>query len=245
MRTSISPLLLYIANRVAQIPFMKSLLKPLYYPYKKKIWSNRNRLFQENALKVLADFDYAMRTNNIPYSIFAGTLLGAVREKGFIKHDLDVDTLMFYEDYSPHNRSILENAGFRLQRSFTINEGQLGMEETYEKFGVTIDIYYIYHDDKYPTYQCDFHPEKGCSSCEESMRKYGYVKARRIEFPIEKSFIDILFEDKFVKAIINHNEWLEARYGHDYMIPNPHFSDKGDNPNMFEWEEVKAIYHKY
>lgn len=245
MRTTLSPKLILIANKVAKIPYMKAILKPFYYPYKKKIRNNRNRIYRENALQVLKDFDQAMRENSIPYSVFAGTLLGAVREKGFIKHDLDIDTLMFYEDYSPRNKALLEKVGFRLKHSFTIEGGNIGMEETYEKLGVTLDIYYIYSDKEFPTYQCDFHPEEGCTSWEESMKKFGYVRARRIEFPIVKSFIDTQFESIQVKIIANYKEWLAARYGDDYLIPNPQFKDKGDNPHIFEWKGITALYLKY
>ena len=45
MRTVLSPKLIRIANNVAKIPFMKSLLKPFYYPYKQRITDNRNKVF--------------------------------------------------------------------------------------------------------------------------------------------------------------------------------------------------------
>ena len=237
--------LLVLANKVAKIPGLKALLKPIYYPYKKRINDNRNRLFRENAVNVLKAFDEIMMQHNFHYSVFAGTLLGSVIEKGFIKHDLDIDTMMFYKDYSPAIRTALEKGGFKLQHTFEIEEGKLAREDTYIKDGITIDIYYIYSDDKFPTYQCDFHPYPGAVTWKHSMEKFGCLEARRNEFPVGYEVVRIPFEDIEVSAIVNYDEWLQARYGSDYMTPNPEFRDKGDNPNMYIWEGKKVIYYSY
>lgn len=51
-------------------------------------------------LDLLSQFDKICRENDLEYSIFAGTLLGAIRHKGFIPWDDDIDIAMSRKDYN-------------------------------------------------------------------------------------------------------------------------------------------------
>ena len=72
--------------------------------------------------ELLQEFDRVCRRLNIPYVIFAGTLLGAVRHQGFIPWDDDLDVMMLREDYDRFLReadSVLDQEKFFLQKEFS------------------------------------------------------------------------------------------------------------------------------
>ena len=61
--------------------------------------TGQSRQFQLAGLAMLIDFDKICKQNNITYWLDFGTLLGAIRHKGFIPWDDDIDLGMFRNDY--------------------------------------------------------------------------------------------------------------------------------------------------
>lgn len=58
------------------------------------------RQLQLTQLEILKTFDSFCRENNLKYSLYAGSLLGAIRHKGFIPWDDDLDVCMSRSDYN-------------------------------------------------------------------------------------------------------------------------------------------------
>ncbi|MEG2800856.1 MAG: LicD family protein [Longicatena sp.] len=54
---------------------------------------------QQLEFEMLIDFDHVCRAHKLRYSLFYGTLLGAVRHQGYIPWDDDIDVVMPRDDY--------------------------------------------------------------------------------------------------------------------------------------------------
>lgn len=61
---------------------------------------------QKDLLKLLKEFDHFCIANNIKYSVIGGTLLGAIRHKGFIPWDDDLDVFVDRENYRKLKNSL-------------------------------------------------------------------------------------------------------------------------------------------
>lgn len=241
MKTRIDDKYMILMHRVGKIKLLKKLLRIPRDWMLRKVANNRISYFKKNGLKVFKTFIETLDENKIPYSVFYGTLLGAVRDKGPISHDYDFDICIWAEDYSPKLKRCLELNGFKRTRQMLVDDGKSGREETYQRDGVDIDIFYIFKDQEYPSYTCEFFVKEGSCSFTDSMRNGGLV-VRRYQIPISRSLISLNFDDFKVKAISNYHEFLKICYGDDYMIPNPNFEPYDIENIRFIWENKRGEY---
>lgn len=245
MKQDIDLFVTEIAHRVANNHCIKRCIQPFYSLYKQLIRNKRNKVFRENGLEALIQFDKCMQKNGLFYTLAFGTMLGAIREHGFIKHDLDIDVSMFIEDYSEKLESFLLEFGFILQHSFLVEGGTLGREETYLYKGVSIDIFFFYPPINQLPYCCDFQMYNDSSTFRESMKKYGRVLPRRIELPMTKERKIISFEGVPLFVPQNAEEILSFRYGEDYMVPNPQWEVNSHDLHIVEWKDKLGLFVDY
>ena len=188
----------------------------------------RSRAYKKYGREALQLFVKCMDENKFTYTLAFGSLLGDIREHGFIKHDLDIDTFIWYEDFSPSILEKLQEYGFELDRSISIESDKYGREDTLIYKGVNIDIFYLYKPiDKYP-YCCDFVP----------LFDIHKRMPRRVEIPIDKSRKQVLFEGIPVFVPSNAEQICEFRYGPNYMTPDPNWHWVSSYNAIREWPEM-------
>lgn len=121
-------------------------------------------------LNLLITFDRICRENDIKYSLCGGTLLGAIRHKGFIPWDDDVDVFVTRENYEKfcnvfhkykkaHNIELLNyfKNGYYATFAKMIDTRTFSSENSRnEKLGVWMDIHII---EKMPTKNIEFYRE--------------------------------------------------------------------------------------
>ena len=84
--------------------------------------TSSHRQHQQALTSLLVEFDRVCKVLDIPYILFAGTLLGAVRHQGFIPWDDDLDIMMLRADYDrflAEAPAVLDTDRFYLQGAFT------------------------------------------------------------------------------------------------------------------------------
>lgn len=77
---------------------------------------------QRAMLRLLAEFDRVCHRLGIPYVLYSGTLLGAVRHRGFIPWDDDLDVMLLRADYArflAEAPALLDPEIFYLQAEFS------------------------------------------------------------------------------------------------------------------------------
>lgn len=146
-----------------------------------------------------------------------GTLLGFVREGGFIGHDDDIDMMVINNEKFSWKKieTIMKENGFNLFRYFTY-KGKV-MEQTYEWNGITIDLFMFtpiedgmiaYFFDR--KFDVEYDDEKQYST-------------KKVTFPAFKGIEKKEYNGQLLYVPIEPDEWLEYWYGNNWRTPDPSF----------------------
>lgn len=128
---------------------------------KVELSQNELRKLQLNLLEMMIEIDRICRKYHIEYSLDGGTLLGAVRHKGFIPWDDDIDVIMTRKEYQKFYRVChqeLDRKRFFLQEYRTDENYRwgygklrrkntefvrLGQEHLKNRTGIFVDIFVV------------------------------------------------------------------------------------------------------
>lgn len=103
-----------------------------------------NMEIKANGILMLTEFDRIMNNIGVKYSLFGGTLLGAIRHNGYIPWDDDIDVCMLRNDYEKViNYAKDQDKNQRYLFKFIENEN-----DYFVPFGKFIDTYTIAEEHK-------------------------------------------------------------------------------------------------
>lgn len=142
-------------------------------------------------LQMMVEIDSFCRKNHILYYLAFGTLLGAVRHKGFIPWDDDIDIMMPREDYDRFAHSFPKSGLYQFIYSSNMKNYPLAfgkvidtrtvkyerMRGKYQVMGLDIDVFPI---DNYPS-----NLDEATKWCDEIAKKQSYSK--QLFAPFSKS----------------------------------------------------------
>lgn len=118
------------------------------------------RAFQERGVELLRVFDGICRKHNLKYWMDYGTLLGAVRHKGYIPWDDDLDICMMSDDFYRFQEVVDEELiGLGIKYTHNFHPFIYKLECTLKNNGAWLDIFPFYYqkeDVKLEDYIKDF-----------------------------------------------------------------------------------------
>jgi len=222
--------------------YFRMLFQPMYHSYRNLMNMKKSYIFKQTAVEALEQIQDAFNNKNIIYWLEFGTLLGAVREKKFISHDLDIDIGLFISEDHQRITNLLSQVGFRKVRSISIDNGKYGLEETYNYKGLFIDFFYFTQKEK-EMYCHVFSNEYG-KSWNQTIKEKGGLIVYEHTFPYD-GFKEIIFLNKKVLIPNNEHEHLIAQYGDTYMIKNKKWNPYKMAPNKNILDNKVGVVENY
>lgn len=155
-----------VANLLKSSAFGRWIYPVVQNTYRAYAIPMRRRRLQKHGWETLAKLNQVFVDNHIPYFFDYGTLLGLIREKGFIKHDDDIDLTILPETFTPRNvYEILTQNGFRFLHGFKIGS-QIVEFTVVDDNDLTADIFFPRKDKNGKMYGIDIYwdPEQAYPS---------------------------------------------------------------------------------
>ncbi len=219
--------LVELTFRICKLEFNKSL----------DIDALRTKFLHENGKRVLQDLDAIFRKHKIVYWVDAGTLLGIMRDKAFVKDDMDMDIAVLCDD-SEYVYQLLKENGYIVTCCFLYPYNSKVLLKI-EKYRITIDIEFFQVEEKTgclfynePMYPLSAHakPERDNQWAILQHRFSSHVPGAvmrhvfdDIEVNIPKKWEQYLevYYGKAWGTPLNRREYIEARMSGD-KITNPY-----------------------
>lgn len=193
--------------------------EPVHKLYRLYSVPHRRRMLQKKGPDVLRKISDVFRRHNVPGFVAAGSLLGMIRDGGFMPHDDDIDVGVLPGGWSPAAllRMLVEEEGFRFEFAFQFRGKTVEFKVSYAGVPVDVFCYEREGEDLYCTCFYYFpeikYPSPNANSAWR-IHEYNTTELKSIEL-VGVTF-DVPSEPEKVLAQL---------YGKDWRIPNPNWDD--------------------
>lgn len=226
-----------ILSKLRLFHIVRKLLKKYYYYIK-------SYFFQKYASITFLKVMEALQEENIEIFLVFGTLLGAIREKGFIKHDMDMDFGVWDScDFNKIEKALeRKNILLKSQILMSINKSIEYQNYIDKKTGISIDFYKFTKCEKEILYY-DFLREDTLSY-DESIKKNGGLKVYCYHLPVYE-LENLIFNSKKCKIFKEYNHFLKKFYGENYIIPQKYFDGHEISKKQEQIKNTVGILEKF
>ena len=203
------------------------------------LWKIKNkkltRVFESNAVNIFKDISAIFNANQIQVWPEFGTLLGIIRDKGFIKDDLDLDFGVFGDQVNEKEiKKLLLNNGYTptVKCLRILDDHKQVISCKFIKDQIDVDIYFFYESsDRENLFLYDLETDNGLSVNEEFDLKGKLTTFKNIFTSFSLNQYNIF--DSYTLIPDNVEKHLIELYGETYLTPDPKWhSGKRKNRHM-------------
>lgn len=220
------PLVIKIKNGIRKVLKSSGFGKAVY-PFFQKCWRSyaipkRQKRLQKHGPMVVERLHRLMQEHKVPYYCDYGTLIGFVRDNGFIKHDDDIDISIQPGTMKPSEvLKVFMDAGYGFLHGFNY-EGRLMEFSVMDASGVSIDVFFptAMGDGKVHGYQPIWEPTRQYpNERANTVIEYDFTEATGIKT------IKIVGTAALIPG--NYDEVLTSEYG-PWKVPDAKFNTVTD-----------------
>ena len=197
------------------------------YPKLQKAWRSfvipiRRKRLHRCGYEAFARLHNFFMEKGVAYYCEAGTLLGVIRDKGFIKHDDDID-ICIPPDSVPLNEvlRLLLDAGYKFVQCLKYDD-KISEFTVRDRTGILIDVFTYRVSDLEPTKMYEMFPRWYPN------RDYPNERANNIlefEYVRPTSLINVEVHGITVTIPKNYEEVLDSEFG-PWRVPDPTFKSE-------------------